>query len=526
MTAETIRVPQASETPVTAVQRARFGYRYAYARSADSRSQNDPGQDYLVLREDGVRLAFALCDGVSQSFYGDLAARLLGDALVDWLWERKPTDATSFRDDLAVFLDGLVGTAAAQVAAYSLPEDLPPMLREVLEEKRALGSETTFVAGLLDTDAGTLYMAWMGDSRLRLWGPDGEFTARLGDAFHTHERWSTRRGRVGDLHTLSVPLEELRYLVVYSDGLARLDKLMTRHFRDASIQAIIEDTLLRPESDDVSFLEVWLGDQRPAERPAPPPPREIRVEVREGQPRVWWQPVAGAAFYEVRLNNGQSFTVYSPRHALELPKDALTPEVRTVRVRAWGEEPGGWSPEAAIPEALLPSPAPPPARPAPPPEEAPLPFLPTPSPAPMGPPPSSAAPPPPVPSLTVARRPVARPRFPRALFLAGLAGAFIVLLGCLAALLLWPSSPLRGLLFPSPTPTPTATPTPTLTPTPTPSPTLTPTPTPTPSPTPTATFTPTPSPTATAVPTITPSLTATTTPTGTLSLTTTAWRRQ
>ncbi|MGB9890763.1 MAG: protein phosphatase 2C domain-containing protein, partial [Anaerolineae bacterium] len=382
MTAETIRIDPARETPVTARQRARFGYRYAYARSADSRAQNEPGQDYLTLREDGVRLAFALCDGVSQSFYGDLAARLLGDALVDWLWERQFPDPGAFREGLAAFLDGLVEAASAQVAAYPLPEALPPLLRQVLEEKRGLGSETTFIAGLLDTDAGLLYLAWMGDSRLRLWGPDGEFTARLGDAFHTQERWSTRRGRIGELHTAVVPLKELRYLIAYSDGLARLDKIMTRHFRDASIQAMIDDTLIRPESDDVSFLEIWLGDRRPAERPPLLPPPEVRVSSQEGRARVWWQPVAGAAFYEVRLNDGQSFTVYSPRHARELPPEALRPGIRTVRVRAWDEEPGAWSRETPLPEDLLPRPAPPVEAPPPVsrPEAAPT-FLPAPPPA-------------------------------------------------------------------------------------------------------------------------------------------------
>jgi len=254
MTAETVRVDPLRETPVTSRQRERFGYRYAYARSADSRTANDPGQDYLTLREDGRRLAFVLCDGVSQSFYGDLAAQFLGDALVEWLWNRNPPNPEAFREELADFLDALVETATARVAAYSLPDSLPPMVRQVLEEKRALGSETTFVAGLLDTDAGVLLLAWMGDSRLRLWGKEGELTDRLGDTFHTQERWSTRRGRIGELHTTWMPLSGLRYLMVYSDGLARLDRLMARHFRDRSIQSIIEDTgFLRK----VMILRFW-----------------------------------------------------------------------------------------------------------------------------------------------------------------------------------------------------------------------------------------------------------------------------
>ena len=349
MTAETVRVDPVREIPVTSRQKERFGYRHAYARSADSRAANDPGQDYLILREDGRRLAFALCDGVSQSFYGDLAAQLLGNALVEWLWNRNPPNPETFREELADFLDALVETATARVAEYPLPEGLPPMVRQVLEEKRALGSETTFVAGLLDTDAGLLLLAWMGDSRLRLWGKEGELTGRLGDTFHTQERWSTRRGRVGELHTSWMPLSGLRYLIAYSDGLARLDRLMARHFRDPSIQSIIEDTGLRPESDDIAFLEVWLGNQRPSERPPLPAPRGVQVNVREGKAEVTWQPVAGARFYEVRPGKGPTFTVYEPERSLELPVEALAAGEGKVQVRAWDEEPGEWSKEATVP---------------------------------------------------------------------------------------------------------------------------------------------------------------------------------
>ena len=83
MTDDTIvRVSQEQDTPVIAEQRRVYGYRYAYNRSADSQAHHDKGQDYLTFHENGKRLVFALCDGVSQSFYGDLAAYLLGDALV------------------------------------------------------------------------------------------------------------------------------------------------------------------------------------------------------------------------------------------------------------------------------------------------------------------------------------------------------------------------------------------------------------------------------------------------------------
>lgn len=340
-----LKLPQNRETTVTAHQRRAFGYRYAYSRSHDSLSANDPGQDFLALRENQRRLAFALCDGVGQSFYGELGARLLGEALLDYLWTHPLSDLPTFHNSLAIFLDRLVEPATRQIEAHAIPENLPPMLQEVLEKKRAIGSESTFACGLLDLPNHRLGLAWMGDSRLRLWGAQGEITDRLGDAFHTQERWSSRRGRIGELHTAFLSTGELRYLTAYSDGLAILDTIMRRHFRDASIDAIIQDALLRPESDDISFFEVWIGEARPIECPPLPAPAGVRLELEAGCCKLSWRPLAGAARYEVRLSDGQSFNVYTPRHAFDLPEGSLTSQNGSLRIRAWDEEPGEWTSE-------------------------------------------------------------------------------------------------------------------------------------------------------------------------------------
>ncbi len=473
-----IQVPQDRETAVTAHQEKYFGYRYAYSRSADSRANQDKGQDYLTIRENGQRLAFVLCDGVSQSFYGDLAARLLGEALLYWLWTRPSTKATAWKSELEAFLDSLVEPAGKQVEAFPIPADIPPMLRQVLEQKRSLGSESTFTAGLVDIPSGQVFLAWMGDSRLRLWDKDGEITERLGDSFHTGERWSTRRGRIGELHTFTMPCKALYYLMAYSDGLARLDKIMKRHFRDASINALIEDALLRPESDDISFVEVWLADRRPLERPALAPPPDVRVDIQEGRGRVHWRPVAGVAWYEVQLNDGQSFQVYSPGRSFDLPKEALTSGVESVRVRAWDEEPGAWSGRVALPKELLPQPVPVRPAPAPPPPVPPV-LQPRPFPS----------PPPPAPKQSPWRL-----AWMGALGLVALCGGVMLVFlfpsfrQRLAAPGVTPSAPpvVESPAMPLPMDTfpPTQTPTETLIPTETPTPTETATGTPTPTETP------------------------------------------
>ncbi len=275
MPAHRLILPQTTETPVSAHLGARFGYRVAYARSADSQAHNDKGQDYLTLRADDERLAFALCDGVSQSFMGDLAAQLVGEALVDWLWQALPdnAEASAIQAPLAEFLNQQAPIAAETVRTFALAPDLLPMIRDVLERKRELGTETTFIGGCVDVTAGRLTLAWMGDSRVRLWGAEGELTGKLlgEDKFLTAERWSSRRGLVGELHVAILPLRRLKRVLAYTDGLGAYDGQLNQHLSDADLNRLISASKALPTSDDVSVMEVWLG-QRPAPfKPAPDP---------------------------------------------------------------------------------------------------------------------------------------------------------------------------------------------------------------------------------------------------------------
>jgi hypothetical protein len=262
----TLRLPQDTECPTTEARHGCFAYRYAYTRSADSRAAGASGQDYLTLREDGRRLAFALCDGVSQSFSGELASRLLGDALVEWLWslpsDGLTQDVASLERDLAARLATLTQEAQPLVTAVEVPASLPPVVREVLEQKRALGTESNFVAGLLDTTAEVALLTWCGDCRLRLWHGETELTGELGETFLTRERWSSRLGIVGQMHHARYPLDRVQRIAVYSDGLATLDGAPSLAMDNQALDAAITATRQTPASDDVSALEVAIGVTR------------------------------------------------------------------------------------------------------------------------------------------------------------------------------------------------------------------------------------------------------------------------
>lgn len=266
-TVEDLRLPQTHETAALVIAGESFHLQVAYARSADSRASDDLGQDYLSVRQDGDRLAFVLCDGVSQSFVGDLAARVLGEAMLKWLWQldAETIQAQVLQEACHQYLQELSPTVAPQVTNYSLPGDLPPMLREVLERKRELGSETTFSAGLLDVAADKLLLVWLGDSRIRLWDRQRECTADLGDTFLTQERWSTHRGPIGKVHVFTTNLKDIKRVVAYSDGLAVMDRGLNDSLTMRSLDAVIAEAGDAPTSDDISFLEVRFSPFAEAE---------------------------------------------------------------------------------------------------------------------------------------------------------------------------------------------------------------------------------------------------------------------
>lgn len=563
---ENYYLSQQKETPIQVCRRQRYTLRYAYARAAETRAENETGQDFLAFRADEDTLVFALCDGVSQSFFGDLAARFLGESLIDWLWKNdfRCTDAEVMAQNMESFLHSLTEAATKQVQVLPLPEDMPAMFRDVLEEKRALGSESTFICGRIDfqkeNQPGQIYLGWMGDSRLRVWTNDDELTIFQSSEFLTRERWSTRQGPVNGVpHVFCDSLDKedqtITRFMLYSDGFALLDEY-DLSLPTQNIQDLIVKSWSLPESDDISFLEIWL-------QPYPVvldhlhliAPEHIQVHPEEDTLRIAWKAVKGATSYEVELEGIKSFRrkkVKNNHITLKLHSSNVAMRVRAITDSISGPW-GAWTPLPA-PIAVSAghntesidniSPPPPP----PPPES-------------VKPPPSSGG------SYETKK--------PKSMYmLVIIAGSFLFLcigLTFLAAygilkmertwikyfqtpatialtptstpikiyippLRVTPSSPPTFSPFPTvtlqltpmpsvtptstptPTPSPTATSTTTLTPSVTPTPTFTTTPTSTSTPSPTATPTTTPTPSVTPTPTLT--VTPTSTPTPTLSTST------
>ncbi|EHB67225.1 hypothetical protein J2Z18_003585 [Paenibacillus lactis] len=236
-----------------------FICRYAYGRAAESVMMSERGQDFMAFAIDRDVCRFVLCDGVGLSYRGDVASQLLGRGLMGWLHSQDELSQPALERKLFE----LTQEAEREMRSLSVDAKAPKLLREVLEEKQRMGSEAMYVCGRIELPSrfrrkGRLWLAWQGDSRLRLWQGQHEISPIFGDRFRTAERWSSKSGPVGGKpHVYQCRLEhDSGYrLQMYSDGLNDLDP-MKEPIPDDQVQVLMNALHTGGLEDDASFLEI------------------------------------------------------------------------------------------------------------------------------------------------------------------------------------------------------------------------------------------------------------------------------
>lgn len=333
---KTITLPQTQDSPITREEYPNFLFRYGYARSQDSLESAEAGQDFLSINVSDSNLAFSLCDGVSESFMGDIAARIVGETLLSWFTKLDTDAADSIRvkKELETLLNNITKAAQIRVNNYELPENVPAMLREVLAEKQKAGSESMFCAGIIDTDAQKSIFAWMGDIRLRIWDDSGEQTDYLLHGFDKKERWSTRLGLVGELHTLELPLNSIQRILVYTDGLSNADSNLDITVDDRTLTRYVTEAERR---DDIALLDIFFElKEQPVYVPLPPP--LVNLDIKKDELQIYWPEIAAATQYQVIVSWLLKTTTWS------IPISSLSEQVNSVHIRAWDNElPGNWN---------------------------------------------------------------------------------------------------------------------------------------------------------------------------------------
>ncbi|BFH63734.1 hypothetical protein [Paenibacillus azoreducens] len=250
---------QSSEQNLSTYE-GRFICRYAYGRAMESLVQGEKGQDFVGIHIDGDACNFVLCDGVGMSYRGDFAARFLGHTLLDWLGTTRDWSSAGF----AGFMREITETASEQLRQLTPPGEAPSLLREVLEDKQRLGSQTMYICGRIELPSsrkkqGRIWMAWQGDSRLRFWKKNEEISEYFRATMQTNQRWSTLTGPVGGPpHVYQTRLEydiPMR-LQLYTDGLDDLDPIR-EVLPDEQIQVLLNAPHTGGLQDDAAFLELY-----------------------------------------------------------------------------------------------------------------------------------------------------------------------------------------------------------------------------------------------------------------------------
>lgn len=341
----TQRVPQSIETPVTFVPVPSAYVRFAYSRSSDSMTSHVDGQDYLCFQHNDQRFVAVVCDGVGSSFCGNLAARILGDGLLEWLWAVDITylsSAAALVEAATSALNKLQKQARHEVEDYQIPGQMSPLVRQALEAQRAYGSEAVFAAVRIDHPSpmipdGLISICWMGDTRIYALDDEGA-QIELGGRWENADRWSSTKGVRGQMFGWMRELAGVGRVVAHSDGLsAHTDRLLD--YSDDTLDREIRAGSRLPTSDDVAFIDVVVRSVRYEGYPDPEEP-----DINADRPHLEqiWNPT-GAPTYELRWGMpGQSNASY-------MIQEATNPALVDARMIDVVSKEPGWKPPTAQP---------------------------------------------------------------------------------------------------------------------------------------------------------------------------------
>jgi hypothetical protein len=248
-------------------------------RCQEARTQKLANQDYAQVRiqTDGSSLCFCVCDGVGSSYKGDFAAQYLAKHLMQWmhsLQNRAIQPSATLAADLTRQLDLWAIQAQERLRRLTISEDVPGLVREVLEELRdTYGSETVFLCGRIDQTPSTLLHAdeaypdgahltqlmifWMGNVTAQLFTSQDHYLM-LGMDHDATARWSTLLGARGPIAVRNMHLPIIERLIVHTDGLDSISPSLSA-MDDAAWQSQVRQLLLLPRSDDMTALDIrWL----------------------------------------------------------------------------------------------------------------------------------------------------------------------------------------------------------------------------------------------------------------------------
>lgn len=229
----------------------RWRIAWGYRKSLDCH-ESDYGQDAIEFRMDHRHVVAVVADGVSQSFFGDLAARYVGHELCKSLWNYRSAPLAGA--DLQQRLEKARAGIESEIARFELPLDLSKAERESLERKRSqVGSHAVFVAVVVDLAQRTARFYRVGDAAMAFVQEGDTRTQQL--VSDDKARWTSLAGLTGPLLVCDVP--GVRRVMLFSDGWRDDSRAPGARLRDSDWFAAESEAAQQLSSgDDVAVLEI------------------------------------------------------------------------------------------------------------------------------------------------------------------------------------------------------------------------------------------------------------------------------
>lgn len=232
------------------IERLFVGYR----RCAEFDPLDQPGQDAAALVADRDYIVGVVADGVSQSFFGNIAAGYVSEHVLDLIWSGRKQRLPG--DELERSLLTLQQSVQEYVIDYQLSVSISDMLRDALEATRKKGSQAVFSAFHLARATGEMRLYQVGD--VDAWVSSGGETKPI--RAEKSGRWSSAGGNRMQLRVTD--LAGVRAVVLASDGVPPAwiqDYWLGRQGSPAEFEEMAEQEAHR---DDVSMV-AWQTAEAP-----------------------------------------------------------------------------------------------------------------------------------------------------------------------------------------------------------------------------------------------------------------------
>lgn len=228
-----------------------------YRRFKDFDSSNGSGQDFAIIGHDQLFAIGVIADGVSQSFFGDIAAKVISTNLYNFLWENRCLIPEKQR--VEDYLNSLCQKVNEEISTINLNE-YGSILQKALSETKRKGSQTVFASFILNLKTKKSIFYNVGDIEVIVYQKDGsDFYFQKVSAANANGRWSSA-GK-SDLLMDVKELSNVVGIVAYSDGL--VSKSLSDWGEDFSYAKLKEFRKVAEKEasrDDVSFISVLTVD--------------------------------------------------------------------------------------------------------------------------------------------------------------------------------------------------------------------------------------------------------------------------